>query len=268
MNIFKTALEKYLAGKFHRGKFFLVKLMIKIFRFRSVRSNYGPIICCNSNDFTNILALTGGYGFVISNHIKSLPSDSIFIDIGASYGLYSLVAAQNLVDGNIFSFEPNPIIFKWLKSSIKLNKVTNIRPFNYALGKEDFLMELNYSERHSGGSKLITETQKNRDLQSFTVPVRNIVDLDLFDNSFKERIIHVKMDVEGYETEIIKSIRLAPWYNRVKSIIVEVDNNFLEYYHSSVSELYEILTNDGYVATFGIQPNKHYDEIFIKPIYN
>ena len=47
-------------------------------------------------------------------------------------------------------------------------------------------------------------------------------------------------------------------------MIVEIDNNYLEPFHSSGSELYDIIFNDGFVASFSLDHNKHYDEVFIK----
>ena len=70
----------------------------------------------------------------IWNYLKK---NDIFIDIGANIGTTTLEASKKIgVDGKIFSFEPNPRIFKFLQKNILLNKCKNIELFNFALGSK------------------------------------------------------------------------------------------------------------------------------------
>ena len=70
----------------------------------------------------------------IWNYLKK---NDIFIDIGANIGTTTLEASKKIgVDGKIFSFEPNPRIFKFLQENILLNKCKNIELFNFALGSK------------------------------------------------------------------------------------------------------------------------------------
>ena len=70
----------------------------------------------------------------IWNYLKK---DDIFIDIGANVGTTTLEASKKIGDdGKIFSFEPNPRIFKFLQGNIILNKCKNVELFNFALGSK------------------------------------------------------------------------------------------------------------------------------------
>lgn len=53
--------------------------------------------------------------------IKNLKCNSVFFDIGASYGFYSLLVTQLITKGEIHSFEPVPSTFKLLQKNL-LNK--------------------------------------------------------------------------------------------------------------------------------------------------
>ena len=70
----------------------------------------------------------------IWNYLKK---DDVFIDIGANIGTTTLEASKKIgSNGKIFSFEPNPRIFKFLQGNILLNKCKNIELFNFALGSK------------------------------------------------------------------------------------------------------------------------------------
>ena len=70
----------------------------------------------------------------IWNYLKK---DDVFIDIGANIGTTTLEASKKIgLDGKIFSFEPNPRIFKFLQGNVLLNKCKNVELFNFALGSK------------------------------------------------------------------------------------------------------------------------------------
>jgi len=70
----------------------------------------------------------------IWNYLKK---DDVFIDIGANIGTTTLEASKKIgSNGKIFSFEPNPRIFKFLQGNILLNKCKNVELFNCALGSK------------------------------------------------------------------------------------------------------------------------------------
>ena len=53
-----------------------------------------------------------------------LRKDDVFIDIGANIGTATLEASKKIGDdGKIFSFEPNPRIFEFLRQNILLNSL-------------------------------------------------------------------------------------------------------------------------------------------------
>ena len=64
---------------------------------------------------------------------KSLPENINMIDVGANIGNHSVFFGKYFK--KIYSFEPNPILFKILEGNVMLNKLDHkIQLFNFALG--------------------------------------------------------------------------------------------------------------------------------------
>lgn len=59
----------------------------------------------------------------------------VFINIGAGYGEYSLIALSKRVDTIIF--EPHPELYKYIKENIDLNNYKNYNLFPYAVGERE-----------------------------------------------------------------------------------------------------------------------------------
>ena len=60
-----------------------------------------------------------------------------FIDIGASTGVITLLAARKVGNaGKVFSFEPNPDAMKKLREHLTMNKIENVTPFEIGLSDE------------------------------------------------------------------------------------------------------------------------------------
>jgi len=59
---------------------------------------------------------------------KFIKKNSVFIDIGAHIGYYSLLCASKANNGTIVSFEPVPRNYNILQKNIALNNFKNIKP--------------------------------------------------------------------------------------------------------------------------------------------
>ena len=67
-----------------------------------------------------------------------LPSGGVFIDGGASVGIYTVAAASVVgPDGVVVSFEPARDTFAQLRDNVRLNGATNVRLIQGAMGDKD-----------------------------------------------------------------------------------------------------------------------------------
>lgn len=122
-----------------------------------------------------------------------------FIDIGANIGLHSLTAASSNPNIEIFSFEPEPTNFQDFLNNITINKFKSIRPFMMGLGnviknEKLYINEAWNKGKHSLKNQFTTNSE-------VIIPVST---LDTFERNINSNALFVKIDVEGYEKEVIE----------------------------------------------------------------
>ena len=135
--------------------------------------------------------------------------NKVAIDVGVYRGIYSYKLSKHFK--KVFSFEPNPLIYNNLSSS--LAKITdNIEIFNYALSNTEGITKLkipnrgnslfdkNYEELFKLGAATIHEKNDIIDYESFDVK-KTLLDKII---PSSEKIGFIKIDVEGHESEVIK----------------------------------------------------------------
>jgi FkbM family methyltransferase len=57
---------------------------------------------------------------------RTVRPNSIFYDVGANVGIYSLLASMLVGAGRVFAFEPVPRNIRFLNEHLRLNRVTNV----------------------------------------------------------------------------------------------------------------------------------------------
>src|ERR1700704_2337102 len=67
---------------------------------------------------------------------KILSAGKVFIDVGANFGVYTLVASKLVGEtGSVLAFEPAAQSFAILRQNIELNHFSNVRGFQVALAQ-------------------------------------------------------------------------------------------------------------------------------------
>tara|TARA_R100000742_G_C4278488_1_gene101369 strand:- start:2127 stop:2834 length:708 start_codon:yes stop_codon:yes gene_type:complete len=140
------------------------------------------------------------------------------IDLGANIGLFSIFAAP--VCERIFSVEPTPSHFALMEELVDLAGVKNIEMLNLAVGLEDGEAEFNIHERNSTMNSFIshrTDPHSGKTVKVKTQTLNSIIDsLDV------DRVGFVKMDIEGFENEIIFEESFEEALTKIDGLYVEV----------------------------------------------
>ena len=138
----------------------------------------------------------------VRNLIKSIlrPADT-FIDIGANYGSYSLLAASIVgLMGSVHAFEPQPIIAEMLRRSAIENGYSHIFVHEVALSDHDRAGALCTSTFDSGSAKLLPGgTTEDRS----TVAIRVVHSGNYLAGLDLNNVKLIKIDVEDHEFEVI-----------------------------------------------------------------
>lgn len=146
-----------------------------------------------------------------------------FVDIGACFGYYSIIASQHGIPS--IAFEPNPTTAAVIKNHIS-SKDASITLREYALGSENGSVTLTSPEGNIGATQILQAENVKA-----VVPIHK-----LDDEKIKEDIILIKIDVEGKEGDVIAGginmlkntqpefllIETSPIYTPVETIINKV----------------------------------------------
>jgi FkbM family methyltransferase len=130
---------------------------------------------------------------------KFLDSSSVFIDVGANVGIYTLKAAKYLDKGGVvLAMEPFPDILATLSHNVQANGFTNVRLRNLCAGKhtEQAMLWMNSNKPNS--FSLVKIDKEASALSTLTVSLD-----ELFGWEGLDRLDYLKIDAEGAEQEIL-----------------------------------------------------------------
>jgi FkbM family methyltransferase len=233
--IFRIYNEESLEGIIRRLiiRFWSIKFIIwKFFKRPVVSSYYGVKLNANYDDATFKFYVVGTYGDDYWKHITKKMRPFIFLDIGANQGLYTLCAAMNKNCIACFSFEPVPKTFALLKKNVAVNDLsTKCHLINKAIANKSGFYDISYKPNHSGvatmhaRNNLISETNNKIE----TIEAISYIELDnLISNQDKARLI-VKIDVEGYEMNVITELLKTQVAKEISEIYFEIDERWVDY---------------------------------------
>jgi len=141
--------------------------------------------------------------------IDSFRLESVFYDIGANVGAYSLYAAKKGVCKQIFAFEPGVPTFNVLLKNIRINSCSRkITPVVSPLDENSKFDEFYYSTLHEGGSQNLFGTLSDQNSQTLDVKQKHgVFGVSLDDLIYKYGLLkpdYLKIDVDGNDLNILR----------------------------------------------------------------
>ena len=159
---------------------------------------------------------------------------NVFWDVGSNIGLYSIYAAIKHKNINVFSFEPSPLNLRLLSRNISKNNLEKkIKIVQLPLSdKKNIFSIMNEAEIMEGGALNSFKIKKNFEGKEFKG--RNKFNLLGTNLNFlvESKIIqlpnYIKIDVDGLEHLILKGADKILKSNKIKSISIELNDNYKE----------------------------------------
>lgn len=182
---------------------------------------------------------------VVKRIKKHLPAKPIIVEAGAYDGADTIELSRLLPKAKIFSFEPIPELFA--KASLAVKNHKKVHLYNYALSDRTGKAVIHTSEeRQNPGivsmSSSLLEPKEHLEYSHDTLFNKDIevdtINLDEWAISVNlPRIDFLKLDIQGYELNVIKA---APKiFSTVKALLLEVE--FVEAYKGQY--LYQDIKN-------------------------
>ena len=139
--------------------------------------------------------------------IKNLKfeDNDIIIDIGANNGDFFLCFDKKI---NYYAFEPSPIVFSNLKYNVKNQNLYNLGVSNESEKKVEF-----YLSDEFGDSSIIPIKNFTNKINIETTTLDNII------NKIQKKIKIIKLEAEGFETEILTGLK--QYINHVEYITID-----------------------------------------------
>ena len=238
LTISKRGLWKFIIAIYYFIKIILFKIFKKKFIKKNIY-NFKMILDVHDKGISRTLLLFGerelDQKFIIE---RILEPESVVLDLGSNIGYYALLTLKKIDPKNIILVEPSPVNLELLKKNLFLNNYEKVESHLAAISDSDSRKEFYLSEKSNLNSFHIEpENQKN-----FEKIIVNSYSLPSFLNG--KKIDLIRMDVEGHEVSIFKSLKeYISKYGHKPSIVYEPhmskynkDNDILE----QLKDLFEL----------------------------
>jgi FkbM family methyltransferase len=148
-----------------------------------------------------------------------LRENDFFVDVGANVGTYTILASVN-GGARVVSFEPIAQTFKNLRRNVLINNMASrVELINKAAASE--IRTIQFTTTLDAGNHVISEGEPQ--LAGATIECTTL------DEVLKETPYLIKIDVEGFETEVIQGGSRIFSQKILKAIIIELNGSGKRY---------------------------------------
>lgn len=183
----------------------------------------------------------------------------VIFDIGANIGSTAMHFATCANNTTVYGFEPDAHNFKIATNNIKLNKLDNIKLYNFGLGDKKMQSKLYIKDDNNRGMNRILNESKN-EMQYSVIEITTLD--DVVEEIKPPHIDVIKIDVEGFEMKVLEGAKNTLVKFKPK-LFLETNNSLLANHQSSISEVVQFLAALNYNLSI-IPGNKPLTEDDIK----
>ena len=125
--------------------------------------------------------------------------DQIVVDVGANQGVFTLLFSRLVGPrGRVIALEPAPALFEALDENCRVNNAHNVTRLRTAAGETRSRGTLRCSRLNSGDNRL-TDSLKGPSFPVEVMPLDDILPT--------EQVHFVKIDVQGYESQVVRGMQ-------------------------------------------------------------
>ncbi len=166
------------------------------------------------------------------------------VDVGANIGYFTLLAASLVGKaGKVVAVEAHPHNFQILAEAVERNGIEQVRPVNMGLSDGNGAAQIIMADQNEFANRTASMIPQPG-LSGPTVPLHRLD--DCLDDWEIDTIDLLKIDVDGFETRVVRGAAESLRVGRIRNIIVELDEHWLRASGTSVAELTNVLEAAGF----------------------
>jgi FkbM family methyltransferase len=188
---------------------------------------YDYKVCCPLNE--EVFGMMTKHEDGIIDRFSPREGD-VVVDVGAHMGRYTLISSKHVgQNGKVIAIEAHPGNFEILNRNIKLNKLTNVIPLNYAVYSEQTKLKLYLPVEESGftiyNTIMVNRTESGEKFIEVNANTLDNLLLQQQQNGISHAEVNwIKIDVEGAEFEVLKGAHNVLSKSKDIAILIEVHN--------------------------------------------
>lgn len=168
-----------------------------------------------------------------------LNPEDLFLDIGSNIGSYTILASGQ-IGAKTIAFEPVPSTFKALTKNIELNNIDD-KAIAMEVATGSAIGVINFTTNLDTINHVKVQQRNKGSKDSMEVPILTIDSITL--NHGYPKL--AKIDVEGFETEVLKGMADTLNDQNLKAIIIEL-NGSGERYGFDENEIHQLLLKNSF----------------------
>lgn len=146
--------------------------------------------------------------------IKKVLNPSLIIDVGANIGFLSVCFGEKFPEAKIIAIEPNPDLISIFHENMHVNSIENYELITKAAGSASNKLNFLCPPGFSVDAKVCVEDDVSFVSEQVTLN-------KILEDSPNAQAVYIKIDVQGYEYEVIKGG--LDFFSRSKNFIVRME---------------------------------------------
>ncbi len=170
------------------------------------------------------------------------------VDVGANWGYFTLLAARRVLPGGrVLAIEPEPRLFRQLEQNVALNALEGVELVAVAAAAGERMLALEEYDYRSGNRGLSRITPPGPAEHTTTTAVRGeSVDAIVSRTPGVDSVDLIKIDVEGYEHQVLAGMRSGLWAHRYRRVLIELHPALLATHGAQAEDCCAMLATAGY----------------------
>jgi FkbM family methyltransferase len=185
--------------------------------------------------------------WILREHLRE---GDTFLDIGANEGYFSALASRLVgAPGMVISVEPQSRLCGLIEINLRLNAAGQFRVYNNAIGGDEGTQGIInlWPSFNTGSSSIVSRYRFSRRTEMFTyVSIERILS-----ECGRPRLDFVKIDVEGFEGQVIAHMSSHLKERRVGKLFVDYHAEALRAHQVSPMAIHQSIIDAGYQLVLG-----------------